>query len=110
MIRQAAQSFKHLVLTVLLLIGGVCALEVGLRIRRATNSAAARTDTTDILSATTAPSRATYLSVAPKLRFTRSEPESGRPFTLRTNSFGLRNPEVELPRPEGVFRVLCLAN
>jgi hypothetical protein len=110
MIRHAAQTFKHLVLTVLLIIGGVCALEVALRIRRATNSAAIRSETTDVVSATTMPSRATYLAVAPKLRFTRIESESGRPFTLRTNSFGLRSPEVEIPRPEGCFRVLCLGD
>ena len=56
------------------------------------------------------PSRATYLTVAPKLRFTRIESASRRPFTLRTNSFGLRCPEVEIPRPEGCFRVLCLGD
>ncbi|QDT56965.1 hypothetical protein Pan44_50280 [Caulifigura coniformis] len=110
MIRHAAQTFKHLVLTVLLIIGGACALEVGLRVRRATKSAAVRSETTDIVSATTTPSRATFLTVAPKLRFTRIEAESGRPFTLRTNSFGLRNPEVDVPRPEGCFRVLCLGD
>ena len=110
MIRHAAQTFRHLVLTLLLLIGGICALEVGLRVKRATNSAAVRSETSDILSATTAPNRATYLAVAPKLRFTRIEAESGRPFTLRTNSFGLRSPEVVIPRPEGCFRVLCLGD
>ncbi len=110
MIRHAAQTFKHLVLTVLLLIGGVCAVEVGLRVRRATRIAAITSETSDILSATTAPSRSTFLAVAPKLRFTRTEAESGRPFTLRTNSFGLRNPEIDVPRPEGTFRVLCLGD
>jgi hypothetical protein len=110
MIRHAAQTFKHLVLTVLLIIGGVCALEVGLRIQRATKSAAVRSETTDVLTATTTPSRATYLSVVPKLRFTRTESESGRPFTLRTNSFGLRSPEMDVPRPEGCFRILCLGD
>ncbi len=110
MIRHAAQTFKHLVLTVLLLIGGVCALEVGLRIRRATQGAATATETADLLAATTAPSRSTWLSVAPRLRFTRIESESGRPFTLRTNSFGLRNPEIEIPRPAGTFRILCLGD
>ncbi|HVJ86042.1 MAG TPA: hypothetical protein VM452_10390 [Caulifigura sp.] len=110
MIRHASQTFRHLVLTLLLLIGGICALEVGLRVKRATNSAAVRSETSDILSATTAPNRATYLAVAPKLRFTRIESGSGRPFTLRTNSFGLRSPEVVIPRPAGCFRVLCLGD
>lgn len=110
MIRHAAQTFRHLVLTVLLLIGGVCALEVVLRVRRATNNAATTSDSSDVLSATTTPNRSTYFSVAPKLRFTRIDAATGRPFTLRTNSFGLRNPEVDIPRPEGRFRVLCLGD
>jgi hypothetical protein len=110
MIRHAAQTLRHFALTILLLAGGICAVEVGLRIRRASQSASMTAEAADIGGATTTPSRATYLTVAPKLRFSRLEAQSGRPFTVRTNSFGLRNPEIEIPRPDGVFRVLCLGD
>ncbi len=110
MIRQAAQTLKHFALAVVLLVGGVCAVEVGLRIQRASQVAGLDSKGGDSSRAPSVPSRSTYLSVTPKLRYTRVDAESGRPYTVRTNSFGLRSPEVEVPRPAGVFRILVLGD
>jgi hypothetical protein len=107
MIRLAARTLKHFVLTILVIVGGFCALEVGLRFARVVSvDDAARTDSQNIA----VPSRNMYLTVPPGLRVrSRSSPKS-RPHTVRTNSFGLRNAEIEVPRDPALFRILCLGD
>jgi hypothetical protein len=107
MIRLAARTLKHLILTIAVIVGGFCALEAGLRFARVFSSdATAAADAADI----SLPSRNMYLSVPPGLRIrTRTTPESP-PHTVRTNSFGLRNAEVDVPRDSRVFRILCLGD
>jgi len=37
-------------------------------------------------------------------------PDTGVEQTLTTNSFGLRGPEITVPKPQGTFRILCLGD
>jgi len=41
-------------------------------------------------------------------QFTIDEPIFGEPFTVTTNSRGMRGPEPAVPKPPGVFRVFCV--
>lgn len=107
MIRLAARTLKHLVLTITVIVGGFCALEVGLRCARVVSSDGATGADAKSISV---PSRNMYLTVPPGLRVrARSAPKS-QPHTVRTNSFGLRNAEVDVPRDPEFFRILCLGD
>lgn len=41
---------------------------------------------------------------------TTHDPDTGEPVTITVNSHGLRGPEVAVPKPAGVYRVLCLGD
>ncbi|MGC1273747.1 MAG: SGNH/GDSL hydrolase family protein [Planctomycetaceae bacterium] len=41
---------------------------------------------------------------------TTHDPDTGEPVTVAVNSHGLRGPEVAVPKPAGVYRVLCLGD
>ncbi|MBX3440921.1 MAG: SGNH/GDSL hydrolase family protein [Planctomyces sp.] len=108
MIRLAGRAIKHLLLAMLLLVAGLCALEAWLRIARVSRSASAAD--VEEASALTEPSRTTYLSALPRLRRTVPQTADRGAYRLRTNSFGLRNPEAAVPPDAGVFRILCLGD
>lgn len=38
------------------------------------------------------------------------QPDSGEPVSFSTNSIGLRGPEIVVPKPPGVFRIVCLGD
>jgi len=109
MIRLAARTLKHLLLTIALLVGGLCALEVSLRSYRVfTGGDEIAGGKADVNALIAVPSRSTYLWVAPRLNF--EHPSHRTSYRIRTNSFGMRNSEVEVPRDPALFRILCLGD
>ena len=56
------------------------------------------------------PGNETFLRMRALASVEREVPETAEVVAFRTNSFGLRGPEIELPKPSGVFRILCLGD
>lgn len=104
--RSIGHGIKHLFLAVIWLVALVCISEVALRAHRW--HAAAYRPSGDVApdTAIVAPSAVTYQQLRPLLGQTRHG--DGR--DLRTNAFGLRGAEIALPKPAGVFRVICLGD
>lgn len=105
--RSIGQGIKHLLLAVIWLAALVCITEVALRAHRW--HAAAYPQPGDVsadLAAAVVPSAETYQQLRPLLNRLR-DPER---VEFRTNAFGLRGPEVHIPKPAGVFRVICLGD
>jgi hypothetical protein len=50
----------------------------------------------------------THHRMKPFLRLSLSHPDSGKPSVFSTNSLGLRGDEPAIPKPPGLFRVVCL--
>ncbi len=56
------------------------------------------------------PSWTVHHQLRPDARISVTDPDDGTEITWRTNSFGLRGPEIEIPKPAGVYRVVCLGD
>jgi len=63
-------------------------------------------DADSSLAAAIVPSAETYQQLRPLLGSLRDSDRVG----LRTNAFGLRGPEILIPKPAGTFRVICLGD
>jgi hypothetical protein len=55
-------------------------------------------------------SRVLHHDLQPLNTFLITRPDDGTSIQIRTNSFGLRGPEIAVPKPPGVFRILCLGD
>jgi hypothetical protein len=111
MIRLAARALKQLLLTLALLVGSVCAIEIALRCHRVANPLSATGREGDVpAAALVIPNRATYVAPTPELRLQQKSRAASKPYLLRTNGFGLRNSEVAVPKPGDVYRILCLGD
>lgn len=105
--RSFGQGIKHLLLAVIWLAALVCITEVALRAHRWHKAAYPRPgDASADLAAAVIPSAETYQQLRPLLNSLK-DPER---VDFRTNAFGLRGPEVQIPKPAGVFRVICLGD
>ena len=105
MIRRLLRGLRHLLGAVVLLCGLVCLAEVYLSARRAELRVADSTDTAPEL---VVPSRLYFEELKP-LSLSRSG-DDVRSAAVRTNSFGLRGPEPQVPKPRGRYRVLLLGD
>ena len=56
------------------------------------------------------PSWTVHHCLKPDLRITVTDPDLGTEVRWRTNGLGLRGPEVEVPKPPGTFRIVCLGD
>lgn len=105
------QGVRNLLLAALLLVCVLCVTEVGLRAARwyqahARTGSEGETDESEVVIA----GGETFFQLRPLALVERNVPESGGTVEVRTNSIGLRGPEIELPKPAGVFRILCLGD
>ncbi|WP_437205567.1 hypothetical protein [Planctomicrobium sp. SH664] len=105
MIRFLLCGMSRLIMAVLLLGLGVCALEVGLRAWQLRQRIAATTANESI--ELTVPSASSWIDVKPLVQIQRAA-ENGETIRIRTNEAGLRGPSVVVPKPRGVFRILVL--
>ena len=105
--RSVGHGIKHLLLAVTWLVALVCITEVALRAHRWHKAAYPQPGDEDASLATAVvPSAETYQQLRPLLGNNR---DPGR-VSFRTNAFGLRGPEILIPKPAGVFRVICLGD
>ncbi|MBL8848844.1 MAG: hypothetical protein JNG89_04140 [Planctomycetaceae bacterium] len=105
--RSLGQGIKHLLLAVIWLAALACITEVALRAQRwharaYPQAAQSLSDPADDV----VPSAETYQQLRPMLGII-EDPDRQ---SLRTNAFGLRGPEMLIPKPAGVFRVICLGD
>jgi len=81
--------------------------EIGLRIQALTAPPIAKSSRLPTPAAV--PSWTTGWQLRPSSRVT-IRPDDGEPFVFRTNRWGLRGGEVEVPKPADVYRILCLGD
>ena len=109
--RYIVPAVKQLLYAVLVLIGGLCAAEIALRAQRVERGlAASEIHDRSSLEFYVMPSTETFQQLRPLTKIPITPAGGGSDFVLETNSFGLRGPEVAVPKPRGVFRVICLGD
>jgi|HubBroStandDraft_6_1064221.scaffolds.fasta_scaffold03642_2 hypothetical protein len=106
MVRSPLRFPKHLILAFAVLVLSVCGLEFGLHLHDAcllsTGSYSDRN--------ACAPSWTVHHLLKPDVRITASDPDTGAEVSWRTNSLGLRGSEIEIPKPVGTYRIVCLGD
>lgn len=108
MFRSCARSLLRFFAAAMLLAMTVCAVEIGLRIQRVRSELEAGAVSPDaVAEKLVEPSRSTFLDVKPLAKILlRDEQLADR--VVKTNEWGCRNPSLTVPKPNGVYRVLCL--
>ena len=114
MFRAGLTFLRRLLCAAILLVLIVCGAEVGVRIFEvvggtdvcATTASPCAVDPTGLLM----PSWTTYRELKPHALTTVKCRDSKRDVPIRTNSLGLRGPEVIVPKPSGRFRIVLLGD
>lgn len=106
-LRSRLRCVKHFFLAGLLLMLLLAAGEIGLRVYDSSTGEFSRTRDEDELIAR---SWRTHHGLKPLRSITRPNPDSGAPVLIRTNGYGIRGGEIAVPKPAGVFRILCLGD
>src|SRR5215218_2417388 len=106
--RSRLAFLKHIVCAIYALLSVVCALEGGLLIygwkhgQCISDNAA-----TNLLQA---PCGIAHHRLLPLQQVELPNPDTGTPVVLATNSLGLRGAEIQVPKPTGLFRIICLGD
>lgn len=114
MFRAGLTFFRRLLCAAILLVLIVCGAEVGVRMFEvvggtdvcATTASPCAVDPTSLLM----PSWTTYRELKPHALAAVKCRDSKREIPIRTNSLGLRGPEVIVPKPPGLFRIVLLGD
>lgn len=106
MIRTLTRNVICFLAAVVLLSLMVCALEVSLRAYRLRHQLHQSQRVHDLASVI-APSETTWINVRPLLDV-ELEAIPGKRIRIQTNEHGVRGGSVVVPKPRGVFRILCL--
>lgn len=105
MIRSRLRWLKHLMLALITLILFAVGGEVALRIAEYRQQVSVSTyDTEGFL----IPSDVTYHRIRPLQEVSRKHPDTEELIQFKINSMGVRGQEYTIPKPAGVFRILCL--
>lgn len=109
MMRWAAGLVRRVCGALLLLTLTVCGAEVALRLGdlRASHPVSRRQSP---LQSLIVPSWTTHQELRPAASARIALKGATKPHLLRTNSFGIRGPETEMPKPADIYRVVCLGD
>ncbi len=106
MVRSRLAFFKHLILAIGSLGLCVCGTELGLHVYESwAQCAICRAD-----KSACSPSWTVHHHLKPDIRVTVPDPDLGTEVRWHTNSLGIRGPEIEIPKPPGTYRILCLGD
>ncbi len=108
MMRSRLAFLKHIFCAVYALGSLLCALEVGLRLYEWKTGPFVGDD--PAANPLSTPCRVAHHRLLPLEQIELPHPDTGTPVVLATNSLGLRGPEIEAPKPTGVFRIVCLGD
>ncbi len=108
MIRSCLLYSRSVCSALLALVLLVCALEVGLRVYDSCNAHRLIDNAED--DPLLARSWLTHHKLKPLRSLVGRNPDTNAAVKIATNSFGLRGREIEVPKPLGVFRIVCLGD
>jgi len=108
MIRSCFLWCKHVAYAALAMLLAACFAEVALRVYDSSTAQVTRRDLYD--RGLVCKSWFVHHTLKPSHAFTFKNPDSGQPIRLAISSLGLRGAEPAIPKPHGVFRVLCLGD
>lgn len=106
--RSRLVCFKHITYAIIALVLSVCGTEVGLRVYDSYTGELSAPRNQDI--GLCARCWWMHHRLKPLIVQQETNPDSGAPVEVRTNSFGLRGEEISVPKPPGVFRVVMLGD
>jgi hypothetical protein len=106
MVRSRLTFLKHITLAVGSLGLCICGTEFGLHVYESWSTCAVCREDRSAC----APSWTVHHSLKPDVRISVTDPDLGTEVRWRTNSLGLRGPEIEIPKPPGTFRIVCLGD
>lgn len=105
MIRSPLRWLKHLTLALLTLMLVAIGCEVALRIAEYRQQVSVSNYDADGF---LIPSDVSFHRIRPSQKVSRTQPDTGESVQFTINSMGLRGKEYTIPKPAGVFRILCL--
>ena len=108
MMRRVFRLMLHLVGSLLLLAAILCGTEITLRFCE--SDADNSSNPHALLSALSVDSQYTHHQLKPVNSTQVRNGDTGISVELKTNSYGLRGDEVTVPKPSGVFRIVCLGD
>lgn len=107
MIRSRLRWLKHLTLALITLVLLAVGSEVALRIDEyRQQETVGNYDSEGFL----IPSDVSYQRIRPFQKVSRKHPDTGELIQFSINSMGLRGKEYAIPKPAGVYRILCLGD
>lgn len=108
MIRSRLLFIKHLVYAVCVLVLACVLTEIGLRVYDSMTGQITRKETFD--RGLVCKSWYAHHELKPSQRLIETDPDTGQKVEVLTNSLGLRGGEIAVPKPPGVYRIVCLGD
>jgi len=108
MIRFRLLFLKHIVYALIALLVVIAGLELGLRLHDSFAAASANSSMDEW--GLSVPSATAHHALRPLATWIEHNPDTGAAVPITTNSFGLRGDEPVVPKPNKVFRIVCLGD
>lgn len=108
-------TFKHILRALLVLFLAGCVAEIGLRIHKGSGESTVQNGRGPgcgdaQVEGLLVPSWETHHRLKPRQTVEGRSPGGQEIVEIRTNSLGIRGPEPQIPKPPGVFRIVCLGS
>ena len=108
MIRFRLLFLKHIFYALIALFAVIAGLELALRLHDSFTETSAHAPTDEW--GLTVPSGTVHHALRPLISQVEHNPDTGAAVRITTNSFGLRGAELVVPKPNNVFRIVCLGD
>lgn len=108
MLRSSLRWLKQIITALIVLLVMVCLFEISLRVYDSHTGQITRCELFD--QGVLTKSRFCHHELKPLLRINMPSHGGEPDYLLQTNSLGLRGPEIEIPKPNGTYRIICLGD